>query len=285
MAVAERIKIGASDVAAALGVCPFKTTAELAAELLGRVEPKPVNQAACDIGNRIERFVGYEYEIRTGAKLIQSRSRREDLGFVHPEREWLEVHPDFESSDRIVECKTVGPRMAFNWGNDGDPDGVPYYVLAQVVTQIACHPTLNRADVAAYFGGGDFRIFPVEPDQDTIGAVLERLDRFMSGVLKGEMPFLTGDDGDLVKRLYRIGGGDPVEASERVLRLVDEYKLMKSGYDTYKEALQVSVVGIKEFMEEHDVLTIEGKPVFTWKKTKAGTRMFLSKIKDKPNGE
>lgn len=285
MTVAERIKIGASDVAAALGVCPFKTTAELAAELLGRVEPKPVNQAACDIGNRIERFVAYEYGIRTGARLIQSRSKREDLGYVHPEREWLEVHPDFESEDRIVECKTVGPRMAFNWGPEGDTDSIPYYVLAQVVTQIACHPTLNKADVAAYFGGGDFRVFPVEPDQATIDAVLERLDRFMAGVLKGEMPFLTGDDGELVKRLYRIGGGDPIEAPERIVNLVNDYKRVKSGFETYQKRLEVSVVGIKEFMEEHDVLTIGGKPVFTWKKTKAGTRMFLSKIKEEADGE
>lgn len=305
------IKIGASDVPAALGLSPFKSPATLAAELLGRVVPEVGNQKACDIGNRIESLIAYEYELETGRILLSSRSSRSEPGYVHESRKWLEVHPDYEALDRLVECKSVGPRMAFNWGQSGDPDGVPSYVLAQVVAQIACHPDHDKADVVAFFGGGDLRIFPVEPDHETIDSMLSALDRFMEPILAGEMPKLGPDDGDLVKRLYSSGGGNPIEADATMRTRIIEYR--GAVYDLEKAEAYADrlAVEIKNFMGDHDVLLLDGEPAFTWKKakdtpkvdwesvarelgagndliaahtkTKPGSRRFLSKIKDENN--
>ena len=310
MQTAIEIKIGASDVPAALGVSPYKTKAELGAELLGKVEPKPVNQAACDIGNRIEPFLAAEYQEKTGIILRPSRSKRGQPGYIHPEREWLEVHPDFESDSRLVELKTVNPRMAFrHWGDDGDPEGVPYYVLAQVVTQVACHPTLDRVDVAAYFGGGDFRVFPIEPRTDVIDAVMGGLDRFYQTLMDGDIPMPTDKDLDLVKRLYSTSNGQEVVADLTARHWVERYKEAQSLVAHYEKELDTAKVQIQQFMGDNEVLTdSEGIKLFTWRKAKdgqkvdwkavcqeagidqaiidkytkatVGSRRFLSKIKD-----
>lgn len=269
------IKIGASDVPAALGVSPYKTKAELGAELLGKVEPKPVNQEACDIGKRIEPFLAAEYQEKTGNILRPSRSERGQPGYVHPEREWLEVHPDFESKDRLVELKTVNPRMAFrHWGDDGDPEGVPYYVLAQVVTQVACHPTLNRVDVAAYFGGGDFRVFPIEPREDVVDAVMGGLDRFYSQLTDGALPPFTGNDLELVRRLYSTSNGQEVVADLTVRHWVERYKAATKAIVSHEEERDTAKARIQEFMGDNEILTdCDGIKLFTWKKAKDGQKV------------
>lgn len=265
----QTIKIGASDVPAALGISPWKTARELAEELLGRVEPKPVNQAACNIGNRIEPFLAAEYQVKTRRLLRPSRSKRGEPGYVHPDREWLEVHPDFEADDRLVELKTVNPRLAFRgWGEDGTPDGVPFYVLAQVIAQVACHPTFDRVDVAAYFGGGDFRVFPVEPRADVVAAVLDKVDTFYNGLLTGHLPPVMENDLELLKLIYpnSYEGAATVEAGSDLSADIDEYSRLAREIKLQEARLDRLKARIQDGMGGHEALVSEdGAPLITWK--------------------
>jgi len=125
-------KIGASQVAAALGLSPFQTPANLAMELMGRVKPQEENEAM-RIGNIMEPAIAQIYMDRE-EMIIHPWEATE----VHPTFEWLIAHPDYFYNDEneikpicLIEIKNVGARQRFRW-----EDGVPVHVVAQCVLQV-----------------------------------------------------------------------------------------------------------------------------------------------------
>ena len=126
-------KIGGSDAAAALGISPWKSPAQLAAELLGKVK-KPDIGLPGKIGNIVEPTLAAIYTEVTGKNLVQSNSTLQ-----HPDYEWLITHPDYKHAgdNDLVEFKAVGPWTALQWGKEGDDanEAVPFYVQAQVAVQ------------------------------------------------------------------------------------------------------------------------------------------------------
>ena len=81
-------KIGASQVAAAIGLAPFQTQANLAMETLGRIPP-PEENDFMQIGNIMEPTI---------AKIYMNQEKIEIYPWeetcVHPTFEWLIAHPD-----------------------------------------------------------------------------------------------------------------------------------------------------------------------------------------------
>ena len=86
-------KIGASQVAAALGISPFQTPANLAMELLGRIPPPEENEAM-RIGNIMEPAIAQIYMDRE-EMIIHPWEATE----VHPRLDWLIAHPDYYYND------------------------------------------------------------------------------------------------------------------------------------------------------------------------------------------
>ena len=149
-------KIGASQVAAAIGLAPFQTQANLAMEVLGRIPPPEENEFM-RIGNIIEPAI---------AKIYMDREQIEIYPWeetcVHPTFKWLIAHPDYYYNDDagkpicLIEIKNVGARQRFRW-----EDGVPVHVVAQCVLQ-SLLTGINRVEVVAYFGGNDLEIYPLK---------------------------------------------------------------------------------------------------------------------------
>jgi len=102
-------KIGASQVAAALGISPFQTPANLAMELLGRIPPPEENEAM-RIGNIMEPAIAQIYMDRE-EMIIHPWEET----CVHPHFDWLIAHPDYFYNDEneikpicLIEIKNVG---------------------------------------------------------------------------------------------------------------------------------------------------------------------------------
>ena len=153
----KRGKIEASQVAAAIGISPFQTPAELAMELLGRVRP-PEENAAMRGGNIMEPAIAQLY---MDQEKVQIHLCSET--YVHPHFDWLIAHPDYYYNDEneikpicLIEIKNVGARQRFRWA-----DGVPVHVVAQCVLQ-SLLTGINRVEVVAYFGGNDLEIYPLD---------------------------------------------------------------------------------------------------------------------------
>ena len=152
----KRGKIEASQVAAAIGISPFQTPAELAMELLGRVRP-PEENAAMRGGNIMEPAIAQLY---MDQEKVQIHPCSET--YVHPHFDWLIAHPDYYYNDEneikpicLIEIKNVGARQRFRW-----EDGVPVHVVAQCVLQ-SLLTGIDRVKVVAYFGDNDLEIYPL----------------------------------------------------------------------------------------------------------------------------
>lgn len=200
-------KLGASDCAAALGISKWKTKAQLYHEIMGNVTPPDLGERGI-IGNEIEPVIIKAYTRNTGIEVHEapgSGGKGVPKGsYVHPKYPWMIAHLDGDMPDyqMTLECKNVGPTMFYNWGMDGDPEGPPLDVQAQV-TQQAILADVERVDVAAFFGGNELRVYPMEITLRQKRDVLEPLRAFWNDhIVKKVQPEVTGMDLDLIKELY-----------------------------------------------------------------------------------
>ncbi|RXJ70761.1 hypothetical protein CS022_22280 [Veronia nyctiphanis] len=110
-----RLGIGGSDVAAILGLSPYRTAYEVWEEKTGRSEPDDLSDNdRVHFGNELEDVVAREYARRTGQK-VQKRNHP----FVHKTQPWLRANIDrhIVGADKGLECKTADKWAARDmWG-------------------------------------------------------------------------------------------------------------------------------------------------------------------------
>lgn len=178
-----KLGIGGSDVAAILGISPWKSPLDVYLEKVGEAKPSASNERMY-WGQRLEGLVADEYSRRTGNKV-----RRRNSTIVHSNYPWMRANIDrlVVNLDRLLECKTTGERNADQWGEPGT-DQIPDLYMAQVQHYIV---VTNReaVDVAVLIGGQEFRQYTVEGDREIADMLLEEENRFWhEHVLAGVPP-------------------------------------------------------------------------------------------------
>lgn len=160
--------LGASEVAAALGLSPHEGPLDVWARKLGIVGPKAAT-VAMDLGTVAEPIILARYVKRTGAILAQPGTT------THLLDPWLRATPDaIADGKRNVQAKLViHSRDA--WGpEDAGADGVPEWYLVQVQIEMEVIG-LRETDVAALVLGEEMpRIYRVERDPELAGALVEQ---------------------------------------------------------------------------------------------------------------
>ena len=184
--------IGGSDVAAIMGLSPWKTAAQLWLEKAGRVEPEDISDRPYVLfGNQMEPLIGKWYAERHPDRTV----RRVNAICQSIERPWARASLDYEVKDGLVwgvlEIKTA--RSEKDWA-----DGVPAYYLTQIYHYMS---VLNRpfADVAVFFRDScEFREFRVEYDPEDGAAVDSAVDSFWHDFVEADvMPELVGTNGEV----------------------------------------------------------------------------------------
>ena len=150
--VERRKGITATDVAAILGLSPWRTPMQVQAEKLGLDERRP-ETATTEAGHALEPVIARQYERDNhGASLLPG-----DV-VVAKEDSRLRCTPDYYVSlygtppSKLLECKAVfSPHSAASWGAP-ETDEVPYPYLLQVTWQLGVCG-LDVADVARFYQG------------------------------------------------------------------------------------------------------------------------------------
>lgn len=186
------LTLGASEVAAALGLSPYRPPIDLWRELTGRAAPFAGNESTIR-GLVLEPYLRSEYarrhslQVNTPAPVYRDGWMRASpdgvvVSMVEPEH-WL----------RGLEIKTANWRSCDKWGpTGGDGDDVPLEYHVQVVWSMAVTGLL-RWDVAALIGLDDYREYVVERD----AAVEERMvslasDWWQRHIVRGKEPAPDG---------------------------------------------------------------------------------------------
>ena len=124
--------IGGSDVAALLGISPWRTARDLYYDKLNiaAVEDNENNWVALEMGHLLEPLVAKIFQHRTGYKIYQVKKM-----FQHPKYPWMLADVDYfvelpDGTTAILEIKTTNYNAKDHWWLDGE-ETVPVYYETQ----------------------------------------------------------------------------------------------------------------------------------------------------------
>jgi len=199
---ARRKGIGASEIAAVLGISPWESPFSLFWRKVQGWDFEP--SAEMEWGNRLEPAVAQKYadahpEYEFGDGHLDE----------HPFHPWMLATPDRYvwlvdkptlNIHGLLELKTA--HSADGWGEPGTSD-IPVYYRAQVLWQMAV-VDVEWADLAVLIGGSDYREYTVFRDEKDIAVMVEAGRRFMARIEAGDPPPLDDHHATLatVKRLH-----------------------------------------------------------------------------------
>lgn len=178
--------ITATDIAAIVGVHPYKSAVDVWSEKMGHAKPFEGNDRT-KWGVLLEPVLRSDYEERKGVR-VEVRGTLE-----HDDWPWMKATPDglvYEGADvhpdRGLEIKCHTIHLAYLYGAPGS-DEVPDYELCQVGWNMAV-TELQRWDLVAFIDGQPID-YTIERDQELIETLYERAQKFRTDyVLTGEPP-------------------------------------------------------------------------------------------------
>lgn len=231
MSLGDRTKyLGATDVAAVLGLSPWRTPYEVWAEKTGRLEARPASEAM-DAGLRLETVV-LAWAERTLGPICPG-------GEVALPGTPIVCHPDARTREgQPVEAKTsgiVGP-LHGEWGEEGTDDIPAVYVVQALVQLAACDA--DCCHVPALLGGRGFRLYRVEANEAVQQEIIERTSFWWDAhVVRDTPPANQGPPPlDVLRRVRRESGKRVPLAA----KLVDAWLLAKQRAAEAAEAEELA---------------------------------------------
>ena len=244
---AERLScLGGTDVAAILGMHPYKTAFEVWLEKTGQAPPFEGNDAT-EMGTGLEPYIAAKYERQTKSRLVKG-------GFVrHSQTPYFGGHLDYinPSLDLGVECKLVGARSCHRWSEPGADQRVPEEYYCQIQWYMMLTGYADWHLVAQREFSKKLSIYCFKYDLDLINRAQDLCDEWWQRyVIGGAQPPLGGSKGAigyLAKRFPSASGKEIVKAPREADDLMWELQRVedaKEEMDRKYEALRNEVKSI-----------------------------------------
>jgi putative phage-type endonuclease len=279
--------IGGSDVAALLGLSPFKSPVQLWAEKVGHPGATPLEGMHLRLGQHLEPFVAKEYEMATGlvAQIHQAPifHREHRYFFAHVDR-LVQSNPNTDHwvdgitrADTVLECKTASVFNKGEWG-ESLSDQVPTHYLLQCAWYMALTHCM-QADVAVLIGNQDFRIFRVHRNFELESAILAHAQRFWQEcVLAGIPPApMSPLDANL---LYPVSkSGVRLQASSETVQAIDRLRAIQGQIKLFEQEMEVLKSSVMSSMGESEELVLGEQVIATWKSTNPAKRLDTQALK------
>jgi putative phage-type endonuclease len=273
---ARRTGIGGSDIAAILGLSPWRTPLDVYREKIdGDQQPET---EAMRWGRLLEDVIAREYAARAGVRiqrintLIRARDREWAIAtldrVVLPARGRARVcGGELRGADGVLECKLVGPSGASMWGRGDDPDAVPLHCAAQCMWYLGI-TGLPWCDVAALIGGLRLIVRRIERDEETIAAMFARAETFWRDHVLARVPPPPSNARE-AESAWPADNGEGLEADEELLQAYNAAREARARIAEAERDYDAAVERIKLALGERSVLTLHGRPIATWRATSA----------------
>ncbi len=144
-----------------LGLSPFGGPGDVQARKLGASEPDEPTWAM-RLGTIFEAAIAEAVTARNGWRLTAVRRT-----IWHPNGVMFAT-PDYRITGHHAGLEIKKSERGEQWGDDGDPLGVPVHVRVQVQHQMACIPSWRRVWVAVLLYGRDLRLYPIDRSPEQI---------------------------------------------------------------------------------------------------------------------
>jgi len=226
--------IGGSDVAALMGLSPWKTPLQLWLEKTGREQPEDISERPyVAFGTTMEPVIGAWYKKEHPAMQV----RRVNAIAQAIDRPWAQASLDYEIRDYasqtwgVLEIKTA--RNAKDW-----QDGVPLYYQTQVIHYLSVTGR-EYAHVAVFFRDTcEYQVFLIRPDKRDLKAVTDAVDTFWHDyVEKDVMPAVQHQDVATLADMYQdtTGAIEPADDPDTLDGLILSYRAAGESEKQAKE--------------------------------------------------
>ena len=252
--------IGGSDIAAILGLSPFKTPYQVYQEKRREVEDWKGNQQT-EWGSRLEPLLRQWYSDTTGRDV-----RLPEKIMYHAEYPFLMASLDgFTDDGRVVECKTA--RSSKGWGEPGTNEIPDYYALQ--CQHYLLVTGFDVADVPVSIMGGSPVLYEVPADIELQEMIIDGASTFWEMVENGTPPPPV-TYADAIQRYGRIqcdgfaiANQDAIFAQSKLITFNQNIKELEAEADEMKAALIIAMGGNADTL-----LDVDGSPLCTYKMAK-----------------
>jgi predicted phage-related endonuclease len=224
--------VGGSDIAALVGLSPYKTALDVWAEKTGR--KTFAGNARTRAGNAFERAILSLYAEERSVELMFPGTLVAGV---------TGATPDAISDDaKVVQAKMVGIRQADRWGPALlGADGIPQEVLAQIHYEVwHAEKRLERefGGHAVAQIGTEQRVYEVPIDREFSAALVEAGERFWRDhVVTGRMPIVgDGPDMNTLRLVYQRPGALIRAMTDEDHALALEYARHRDAESAAREA-------------------------------------------------
>jgi putative phage-type endonuclease len=259
--------IGASEIAAALGLDPYRSPFDLYAEKTGMVEPFAGNEFT-RWGDLLEPLLVTAY-----AEQHKTAVRHNQETWQHPIHGWMFCTPDALVLDahRGLEVKNRNVRGSHLWG-EAFTDQVPETVALQ------CHWSMAVTgwpewDVAVLLGGYDFRTYRLYADPEIADSIIEMGKEFWFGhVVPRVHPPTVPADSERLGRLLRQSTDLLRPATDEIESMLDQLLGVRSEIAKLEQVKDGLQAAIKAFIA--DAAGIESSLAkCTWKTSRPSKKV------------
>lgn len=253
--------IGASEIAAILGLSPWESPYTIWARKRGVLDGVEENEAM-RWGTVLEQEIAKEWSDRFGIATIQPdpitiyRSTALPIATASPDRLAVEGRGAKRKVVAWVEIKNVGSHKIDEWS-----EGIPDYYWTQAQWQLAVSG-LDLTHVAALVGGQTLLWRRVTRDEQWISYAFAEAEKFWHLVESGVEPEVDGSNAtkNAISGQYAEKTVDPVEGGYDLALAVAEYLDASAAEKDAKTAKTKAQNRIALILREHEVGTVENVP-------------------------
>lgn len=268
--------IGGSDIAAIMGLSPFKTAYQVYREKRKEVEDWQGNELT-DWGKRMEPAIRQWYSDKTGRDV-----RLPDKIMYHPQHPFMLASLDgFTDDGRVVEIKTA--RSGKNWG-EPETNQIPDYYAVQVHHYMTI-TGFQVADIPVSIAGSSPSLYIVEADKEISEMIIEACAKFWERVQSGNPPDPV-TYADAVARFGSLKTEGAIVADDKEIHAIEGIKSVRAQIkelEEHEEAWKARI--IIALGEQADTLIDSAGQTLVTYKLANGRKSFDAKAfeKDHPN--
>jgi putative phage-type endonuclease len=239
---ARRNRLGASEIAAVMGLSPWMSPFAMWHEKAGNIAPQFESKEMAwgkDVEDTIARWFSRTYAEFTMDTCGLYVNRDRDYQVAQPDRRL--VHLDTLGMS-LLEAKT--DRRGEHWGKPGTDD-IPVYYRCQAMWQLDCFE-LETCYVAASISGAPPEVWMVTWDAAEAQLLRDAAVKFLASLAAGEAPDIDGHIATYraVKELHPLIDGSDVQID---VNLASEYLKTCEEYDyleTAKRAVSARIIDV-----------------------------------------
>ena len=268
--------IGGSDIAAIMGLSPWKTAYQVYQEKRKEVEDWGGNSIT-DWGKRMEPAIRQWYSDKTGRDV-----RLPDKIMYHPKHPFMLASLDgFTDDGRVVEIKTA--RSGKNWG-EPETNQIPDYYAVQVHHYMTI-TGFQVADIPVSIAGSSPSLYIVEADKEISEMIIEACAKFWERVQSGNPPDPV-TYADAVARFGSLKTEGAIVADDKEIHAIEGIKSVRAQIkelEEHEEAWKARI--IIALGEQADTLIDSAGQTLVTYKLANGRKSFDAKAfeKDHPN--